>query len=77
MRFKTENYEKPKTLEWRKQLMTVYSCIQKYAKHIEAIKPDIEIKAMIRVNYDESLADCSLRAGSEEADQKLLGKELS
>lgn len=36
--------------------MTLFTCIEKYAKHIEALKKDLKIKPMSRVNYDENLA---------------------
>jgi hypothetical protein len=38
--------------------MTVQTCITKYVKHIEGLVPNIKIKPMVRVNYDESIPDC-------------------
>lgn len=40
--------------------MTLFTCIEKYAKHIEALKKDIKVKPMPRVNYDETLAECTV-----------------
>lgn len=36
--------------------MTLFSCIERYAKHIEALKKELKVKPMQRVNYDESLS---------------------
>jgi hypothetical protein len=35
--------------------MTLSTCIDRYSKHLEALKKDLKIKPMIRVNYDENL----------------------
>lgn len=40
--------------------MTVQSCILRYCKHIEALKPDLKIPTMIRVNYNLSLPEAKL-----------------
>lgn len=32
--------------------MTVYTCITRYGKHIEAFKVDMKVPEMIRVNYN-------------------------
>lgn len=42
----------PELLAWRKKLMTIQFCIIRYSKHIEAIKTDLKIAAMVRVNYN-------------------------
>lgn len=54
--------------------MTLGTCIDKYAKHLEALKQDLKIKPMIRVNYDETLPDCTMVNG--EDDKKLMAQEL-
>lgn len=55
-----EHKEFPELLDWRKKLMTIQFCVMRYSKHIEAIKPDIKIAAMIRVNYNLKNPDCKL-----------------
>ena len=44
--------DRPSTLDWRRKLMTLFTCIEKYAKHLEALKKELKIKPMVRVNYD-------------------------
>lgn len=45
-------HSNPPTLEWRKKLMTIYTCITRYGKHIEAFKSDLKITEMLRINYN-------------------------
>lgn len=66
----------PPTLEWRRKLMTLYSCITRYGKHIEAFKPDLKIAEMIRVTYLETTPECKLTPEEEENDKKLKLEEL-
>jgi len=40
--------------------MTLFTCIERYSKHIEALKKDLKVKPMPRVNYDESLAESTV-----------------
>lgn len=40
------------SLELRKILMTVQTCIMRYAQHLEALVPNLKIKPMSRVNYN-------------------------
>lgn len=44
----------------RQVLMTVRTCIGRYAVHIEAIKPDSAMQEMPRVTYIENKYDCAL-----------------
>ena len=67
----------PPTLEWRRKLMTIQSCIARYGKHIEAFRADIKIAPMIRVNYNEKLCDSKLPAEEEEEDKKRIVEEFS
>lgn len=40
---------KPTFIDWREQLMTLQTCIVRYAKHIEAIVPNCKARVMPRV----------------------------
>lgn len=41
--FKFGHEKEPPTLEWRRKLMTIQTCITRYGKHIEAFRPDLKI----------------------------------
>jgi GTP1/Obg family GTP-binding protein len=45
--------KKPNTLDIRRRLMEIRSCIGRYAKHIEALRADAKISEMPRINYNE------------------------
>lgn len=54
--------------------MTLYVSIERYARHLQALKKDLKIKPMPRVNYDENVPDCTV--SNLEEDKKLIEDEL-
>jgi hypothetical protein len=40
--------------------MSLQYCIMRYSKHIEALKPEMKISAMIRVTYNLKIPDVKL-----------------
>ena len=57
--------------------MTIYTCISRYGKHIEAFKSDMKAPEMIRVNYNEDIPECKLAADDEQSDKSLKEEELT
>ena len=55
--------------------MTLRVCIHKYAKHLEALKPEAKVPEMPRVNYDEARPDTLLLLSEKEEDEKRKTKE--
>ena len=53
-------------IEWRQKLMTLQTCIVRYAKHIEALVPNCKARSMPRVTRQEGVADALLAADEEE-----------
>jgi golgin subfamily A member 4 len=64
-------------LEWRQQLITLQSCMVRYAKHIEAIVPNCQAKPMPRITRKEGVASTLLAAEEEEEDKKKVLEELA
>jgi hypothetical protein len=48
-------------------LMTIQTCISRYARHIEALLPNLKIKPIIRVNYNEEIPEINLASEHEES----------
>jgi hypothetical protein len=63
-------------LLWRQKLMTIQTCIFKYAKHIEAIVPNCKARAMPRITRLEGVSDALLTPEEEEEDKKKIVEEL-
>ena len=40
--------------------MTLQFCIARYSKHIDALKPDLKVPIMIRVNYNLNIPEAKL-----------------
>ncbi|KAL4438837.1 hypothetical protein ABPG74_016557 [Tetrahymena malaccensis] len=57
----------------RQTLMTLRTCIGRYAIHIDALKPDSQVQEMPRVTYIEKKFDCVLDPTEQEQD--LIWKE--
>ena len=55
--------------------MIIRRCISRYAKHIEAFRPDSKLQEMPRVNYNESRVDTVL-SGQQELDEDEKRKQL-
>lgn len=60
-----KSIDKPSSLEIRRRLMTIRSCIARYAKHIDAFRPDTKLQEMPRVNYNETRCDTALSGPAE------------
>jgi hypothetical protein len=55
--------------------MIIRRCIGRYARHIEAFRPDSKLQEMPRVNYNESRVDTVL-SGQQELDEDEKRKQL-
>lgn len=64
------------TLHLRTRLMALRTCIGRYAKHIEALRPDTKLVEMARVNYNEGNWSAALAASDQEEDEKRRQAEL-
>lgn len=58
--------QKPSFISWRQKLMTLQTCIVRYAKHIEAIVPNCKARTMPRITRLEGISDALLTPEEED-----------
>lgn len=64
------------TLQLRRLLMSLLTCIRRYATHIEALKPDARIQDMPRITYLETKFDTVLEPDEQDHDRKQIELDL-
>ena len=64
------------TLKVRRTMMSLLTCIKRYASHIEAIKGDAKVQDMPRISYLETKFDTIMDPDHTEQDRKYIEDDL-